>query len=65
MEHVHCTLKKRDLKFIAIDISVIALKRDREQKLCKICADAQFLPFRPFVFGSILCLDVLEHLPKP
>lgn len=31
----------------------------------RVCADAQYLPFRSNVFDSIICSEVLEHVPNP
>ena len=31
----------------------------------RICADAQYLPFKSNTFDSIICSEVLEHLPNP
>lgn len=55
-------LNERGIEVIALDISVTAL---RKQNLCRVCADAQYLPFRQDAFDALICVEVLEHLPNP
>lgn len=42
---------------------VVALERVTGQRLHRVVADAAMLPFAPNSFGTILCLETLEHLP--
>lgn len=55
-------LQQKGLDVIALDISNIAL---RKVKGFRVCADAQHLPFASNIFESVLCSEVLEHLPQP
>ena len=46
---------------IGLDIAESILK----DKPNRIYADAQYLPFKSNTFDSIICSEVLEHLPNP
>ncbi len=46
---------------VGVDIAKDVLKG----KTNRICADAQYLPFKSNIFDSVICSEVLEHLPTP
>lgn len=46
---------------IGIDIQKDILKC----KQYRVCGDAQYLPFKSNTFDSIICSEVLEHMPCP
>lgn len=46
---------------IGIDIEKEILKYGQH----RICGDAQYLPFKSNIFDSVICSEVLEHLPCP
>jgi len=46
---------------IGLDIAQDILKG----KTNRVCADAQYLPFKSNTFDGVICSEVLEHLPNP
>jgi len=59
-------LHKMGYQSVGLDLSRKRVLRARERvKSSLIVGDAAKLPFKPEVFDVIICLEVLEHLPKP
>lgn len=54
-------------QIVGIDISLERLLKAKERLKSPefVCASSDRLPFRPRVFDSIMCLELLEHLQKP
>ena len=46
---------------VGMDIAEDILKG----KTNRICADAQYLPFKSDIFDSVIYSELLEHLPNP
>lgn len=64
-------IKSNGLEVVSIDIDMCSLKILRDRAIYTnsvnaiICGDVQYLPFKPGIFDSVLCSEVLEHLPNP
>ena len=52
---------KTTKEVIGLDIAEDILKA----RTNRICADAQYLPFKSNTFDSVICSELLEHLPNP
>lgn len=55
---------KQDIHLVGIDISENQLDRNSHLDE-KILGDIQYYDFPPSSFDVIVCVDVLEHLPRP
>ena len=53
----------RGLDVVGVDISSVHLKKSDFMKV--VLCDIQHLPFRGGSFDSVLCSELLEHLPHP
>jgi len=56
----------KGINVVSIDIDILSLRnlaKDRPGSI--ICGDVQHLPFKDNIFDSIMCSEVLEHLPDP
>jgi len=53
----------RGLDVVAVDISPVQLKKSDFIKM--VLGDVQYLPFKGGSFDSVLCSEILEHLPHP
>ncbi|NVM03222.1 MAG: methyltransferase domain-containing protein [Candidatus Helarchaeota archaeon] len=62
-------IKNNTNLLVGMDISKkmlnIALKREKNNNLHLVCADADFLPFRKNIFSTIFSITVLQNLPNP
>lgn len=58
---------KHSKQAIGIDTSKNALAEAKKRvgKAEFVCASAERIPFRPHLFGKVICLEVLEHLRSP
>lgn len=52
---------KTTKEVVGIDIAQDILKG----KTNRVCADAQYPPFKSDIFDSVICSELLEHLPNP
>lgn len=53
----------RGLDVVGLDISLVQLKKSDFIKV--VLGDVQHLPFKEHSFDSVLCSEILEHLPHP
>ena len=73
-------MSEKGLQVVGLDVSWNRLKRidgisgperiwlkgiDATSEFERICADAQYLPFKSNIFDSVICSEVLEHLVDP
>jgi SAM-dependent methyltransferase len=49
---------------VGVDLSTLALNKIKNENIDRICADAQHLPLKNNVFDTIICGDILEHIPN-
>jgi SAM-dependent methyltransferase len=56
-------LKNNGFKVVGTDISIEMLRENYKADISVSCADGLKLPFKPKSFGSLLLIDIIEHLP--
>lgn len=58
--------KNKDIKALGVDISPVALEKAKTNGIdCTLLDITEHLPFDDNSFGSVLLLDVLEHMFQP
>ena len=59
-------MKSKGIEVVSIDIDFRSLRNLAEDGPGSIiCGDVQYLPFKDNIFDSVMCSEVLEHLPYP